>query len=65
MFHLRRMATGMPPKKKTVGKLGIYVPPRRRAELEEMRGKINFSELFWDAFDSKVRFLKNYEQPDL
>jgi hypothetical protein len=39
---------------KPVSKLGIYVPEARVKEIERWRDEINFSELFWRAFDTEV-----------
>lgn len=40
--------------KKPVSKLGIYVPDNRLKDVEKWREKVNFSELFWKAFDNEI-----------
>lgn len=40
-------------RKASVPKLGIYLPDARAAEVEEYRDRMNFSALFWSAFDQE------------
>ena len=40
--------------KKSVPKLGIYVPDNRLRDVEKWRETLNFSEVFWRAFDAEV-----------
>lgn len=40
-------------KSKTVPKLGIYIPESRVNEVETYRDQMNFSAIFWSAFDSE------------
>lgn len=39
---------------KQVSKIGIYVPNHRLKDVEKWRDSMNFSELFWSAFDREV-----------
>jgi len=38
-----------------MGKLGIYIPDKRMAEVNKWRDKFTFSRLFMDAFDAAVQ----------
>ena len=41
-------------KPKKFGRLAIYVAPEREKVIEQWRKRINFSELFWRAFESET-----------
>ena len=52
---LRFLLSAMPKSKtKKVNKITIYAPKHRLQEIERWRDEMNFSELFWSAFDREV-----------
>ena len=40
-------------KVKSVPKLGVYVPENRAADIDQYRDRMNFSAIFWSAFDQE------------
>jgi hypothetical protein len=39
---------------KSVPKIGVYLPEHRLEEVKKWRGEIEFSELFWQAWDREI-----------
>jgi len=38
-----------------MAKLSLYIPDAMKADIEKWRGKLNFSQLFWAAFERATR----------
>lgn len=47
---------------KSVPKIGIYLPAHRVADVEKWRDRINFSELFWTAFDKEISLMSSVNE---
>ena len=50
--------------KKSVPKIGIYVPECRVSDVDEYRDRMNFSAVFWSAFDQEAERIQGLEKRD-
>lgn len=60
-FQLKQYMCTFRKRDQGMGRLVLYVPENRQAQVDEWRDKLNYSQLFFGAFDREVAFQKELE----